>query len=128
MTFSAVGVLFVALGFACRAASAAVVELRLQYDGAGADAAALAACGVGAAYNGTRRCRLSLTVPDGGMHGPLFVYYELTNFYQNHRRYIKSRDDLQLAGLVSTTPDTLINCDPLRVNPQTGKVLHPCGL
>ena len=128
VTFSAVGVLFVALGFACRAASAAVVELRLQYDGAGADAAALAACGVGSQYNGTRTCRLTLTVPEGGMKGPLFVYYELTNFYQNHRRYIKSRDDLQLQGLVSTTPDSLINCDPLRVNPQTNTVLHPCGL
>ena len=126
VVFSAVGVLFVALGFACQKASQDVVELRLQYDGAGADAQA-PACAVGNFYNGTKRCRLTLTAPSA-MKGPLFVYYELTNFYQNHRRYIKSRDDPQLAGLVSTEPDNLINCDPLRVNPVTGKVLHPCGL
>jgi len=127
VTFSAVGVLFVALGFACQKASADVVELRLQYDGAGADAGA-AACAVGAAYNGTRACRLTLPAAPADMKGPLFVYYELTNFYQNHRRYIKSRDDLQLQGVVSTSAADLINCDPLRVNPATGKVLHPCGL
>ena len=28
----------------------------------------------------------------------VFVYYSLTNYYQNHRRYVKSRDDKQLLG------------------------------
>ncbi|KAF4722602.1 hypothetical protein FOZ63_013956, partial [Perkinsus olseni] len=38
------------------------------------------------------------------MNAPIYVYYELTNFYQNHRRYIASRDYFQLArpGDVST--------------------------
>src|SRR5690606_3522414 len=26
----------------------------------------------------------------------VFIYYGLTNFYQNHRRYVKSRSDYQL--------------------------------
>lgn len=26
------------------------------------------------------------------------MYYGLSNFYQNHRRYVKSRDDGQLNG------------------------------
>lgn len=26
------------------------------------------------------------------------MYYGLSNFYQNHRRYVKSRDDSQLNG------------------------------
>jgi len=25
------------------------------------------------------------------MEGPVYVYYQLDNFYQNHRRYVKSR-------------------------------------
>lgn len=25
--------------------------------------------------------------------GPVYVYYQLDNFYQNHRRYVKSRDN-----------------------------------
>lgn len=28
----------------------------------------------------------------------VYVYYGLSNFYQNHRRYVKSRDDSQLNG------------------------------
>ena len=28
----------------------------------------------------------------------MFMYYGLSNFYQNHRRYVKSRDDGQLNG------------------------------
>jgi hypothetical protein len=29
---------------------------------------------------------------------PIYVYYQLDNFYQNHRRYVKSRDNEQLDG------------------------------
>ena len=32
------------------------------------------------------------------MKAPVYVYYELDNFYQNHRRYVKSRSDSQLEG------------------------------
>lgn len=31
--------------------------------------------------------------------GPIYVYYQLDNFYQNHRRYVKSRDNEQLQGI-----------------------------
>lgn len=27
---------------------------------------------------------------------PIYIYYELTNYFQNHRRYVKSRNDEQL--------------------------------
>lgn len=30
--------------------------------------------------------------------GPVFLYYALDNFFQNHRKYVKSRDDDQLMG------------------------------
>jgi len=53
------------------------------------------------------------------------VYYKLTNFYQNHRRYVKSRSDAQLSGddIGSTA-----SCDPLADHPTSGKALYPCGL
>lgn len=38
---------------------------------------------------------------DEDVDGPLYVYYELENFYQNHRRYVSSRDAFQLEGMVS---------------------------
>ena len=50
--------------------------------------------------NGTP-CTLTLTIPST-MKGPVYFYYKLENFYQNHRRYVKSRNDDQLAGKVLT--------------------------
>ena len=32
------------------------------------------------------------------MEGPVYVYYELRKFYQNHRSYVKSRSYDQLMG------------------------------
>lgn len=32
--------------------------------------------------------------------GPLYVYYQLENFYQNHRRYVSSVNPYQLNGEV----------------------------
>lgn len=37
---------------------------------------------------------------DEVVQGPLYVYYELTNYYQNNRRYIKSTSQSQLLGQV----------------------------
>ena len=30
--------------------------------------------------------------------GPVYVYYQIDNFYQNHRTYVKSRENKQLKG------------------------------
>lgn len=35
------------------------------------------------------------------MEAPIYVYYELRKFYQNHRSYVKSRSFDQLKGGVS---------------------------
>ena len=58
--------------------------------------------------------------------GPLNVYYMLKNFYQNHRRYVSSRNSQQLMGQDLTASDVKLNCDPLY---QSGNLtLNPCGL
>ena len=36
--------------------------------------------------------------PQANMDGTVYLYYKLTDFYQNHRRYVKSRSDQQLRG------------------------------
>jgi len=58
------------------------------------------------------------------MSSPVFVYYKLTNFFQNHRRYVKSRSDPQLHG--DGYANSLGNCDPLET--YNNKDLYPCGL
>ena len=46
-----------------------------------------------------------------------FAYYRLTDYYQNHRRYVKSRDDVQLLAATSeqlANPST--DCSPYDKN------------
>jgi hypothetical protein len=103
-----------------------VVEYRLQYDGSGSDPnTSQCALGPGAVGGARALCRVRFSV-DKAMKAPVYVYYELQNFYQNHRRYVKSRSDTQLAGTVFDDESKVSDCDPLRS--RDGKVLHPCGL
>ncbi|GAA6025593.1 hypothetical protein JCM10207_001202 [Rhodosporidiobolus poonsookiae] len=58
---------------------------------------------------------------------PVFLYYKLTNYYQNHRRYVKSVDTDQLMGHAKSASS--INggdCKP--VDSIGGKPIYPCGL
>lgn len=62
------------------------------------------------------------------LSGSLYFFYELTNYYQNHRRYLKSRSDSQLQGKVyTTTGDVKTACSP-RYLASDGRILDPCGL
>lgn len=49
------------------------------------------------------------------IEAPIYVYYQLENFYQNHRRYVKSKDAKQLAGN-DRTVDELSDCAPIITN------------
>jgi len=44
------------------------------------------------------------------------VYYELGNFYQNHRRYVKSRSYNQLMGMEIEMDKAEKDCDPIVLN------------
>lgn len=63
------------------------------------------------------------------MDRDVFFYYALSNFYQNHRRYVRSRNDWQLLGY--TNFDTLTSCQPFdRANDSRDgeeKLVAPCG-
>jgi hypothetical protein len=58
---------------------------------------------------------------------PVLMYYRLTEFYQNHRRYVRSFDMDQLKGHArSNSSIDGSDCDPLRT--RDGKAIYPCGL
>ena len=57
-------------------------------------------------------CQLKFNEVTEKISGPIYVYYELGQFYQNHRRYVKSRNDIQLAGNYLNVSD-LASCDPI---------------
>ncbi|XP_075249506.1 cell cycle control protein 50A-like [Convolutriloba macropyga] len=63
------------------------------------------------------------------MDNNVMMYYGLKNFYQNHRRYVKSRDDNQLRGEDVTNPSS--DCIPYdkAFDPVTNSTLPvaPCG-
>ncbi len=75
----------------------------------------------------TRICTLQFNIPnDIGPH--VYLYYKLTNFYQNHRRYVKSLDTDQLKGNAkSNSTIDGSSCDPLELD-HNGKAYYPCGL
>jgi hypothetical protein len=57
----------------------------------------------------------------------VLLYYKLTNYYQNHRRYVQSFDWKQLKGEHRTLNDLKNgNCKPAAT--VDDKVIYPCGL
>ena len=50
------------------------------------------------------------------MEKPIHVYYELTNFYQSHRHYVRSRKDKQLRGedLSNWEVSGVVGCQPVK--------------
>ncbi|KAF9102681.1 hypothetical protein BGX29_004318 [Mortierella sp. GBA35] len=78
----------------------------------------------------TIKCTIKMDIPVT-MKKPVFMYYRLTNFYQNHRRYIKSLDLKQLAGEPRTAMELRGGgCEPMATITE-GEVrypIYPCGL
>lgn len=57
----------------------------------------------------------------------VLLYYKLTNFFQNHRRYVQSYDSNQLKGDNRSIHDLQNgNCKPVATT--ENKVIYPCGL
>ena len=76
----------------------------------------------------TDRCYLRFYLPDT-MQPPVLFYYYMTNFYQNHRRYVDSFDASQLKGNARSYNDIKDSkCDPLRTDEDAKKPYYPCGL
>jgi hypothetical protein len=81
----------------------------------------------GAVEIDTPVCQLQFWIPDD-LPAPVLLYYQLTNFYQNHRRYVKSLSSSQLEGdFVDNSTIQGSDCDPLQLD-ASGKAYYPCGL
>ncbi|UKZ77913.1 hypothetical protein TrVFT333_005642 [Trichoderma virens FT-333] len=77
-----------------------------------------------------QRCYLRFNIPES-MGPPVLFYYQLTNFYQNHRRYADSFDVEQLKGTNRSYGDIHgSKCTPLYGDTVDGvkKPYYPCGL
>jgi len=118
LSFLIIGIVFIPIGAGIVFSSNKVVEVDVRYDN-NPD------CDVG------KMCYLNISIPEK-MSAPVYMYYRLQNYYQNHRRYVKSRSDAQLRGESVTSYSALSDCDPwiseggVKTNPEY--FYNPCGL
>lgn len=120
-TFFVIGIAFIPVGIGLLYFSDEVKELMLDYTdcvSTSTEAGKQVKCADVIARNATQNCtcRLNFTL-DKDFDGKVYMYYGLTNFYQNHRRYVKSRDDNQLLGKLDSSPST--DCIPFATTERT---------
>lgn len=129
--FMLVGIIFIPIGVAALLASRSVVEIIDEYQ---------TDCVPSNYTNNDERaqfiqdvtqnktCIRNLTVSKH-MKSPVYVYYQLDNFYQNHRRYVKSRSDKQLLNGYSTSSSDTDSCKPEQLlGGNDSFPIFPCGL
>jgi hypothetical protein len=73
------------------------------------------------------QCIVQFDVPFN-VSSTVLLYYKLTNFFQNHRRYVQSFDPKQLRGDFRSFSDLKNgNCKPVATVGDS-QVIYPCGL
>lgn len=68
-------------------------------------------------------CYVTLSV-DNDMESPVYLYYEMRNFYHNHIVFVKSRDYPQLRG-VHRKKSQLLNCEDITTMSDIPEALWP---
>ncbi|KAJ1409088.1 CDC50/LEM3 family [Sesbania bispinosa] len=123
--FTVIGLIFIPLGLSSLFASESVVEVPYRYDDQCLppdyrdDAMAYIKDD-----SSNKTCTRTWTVKNK-MKAPIYVYYQLDNFYQNHRRYVKSRNDNQLKS--KSAESDVSSCSPDDYTPNHQPIV-PCGL
>ena len=94
-TFAVLGAGCIVVGVLILYATSSVVQVKAHYDGPDAPSAH-EACRV-SGLGQTASCEVTMKAPEK-MAAPIYVYYELGNVYQNHKRYSTSLSHEQLMG------------------------------
>jgi hypothetical protein len=126
ITFLVFGAIFIAIGVVVLIYSNEIQEISIQYD---------------ETCKNTLNCPVTFKI-ETKMTQPIMFYYQLNNFYQNHRRYVKSKSNAQLTGDIVDDKDLIYDdCYPIIRGNDTGRattisgkaltsdtVANPCGL
>jgi hypothetical protein len=133
MCFLISGLVFLVVGAVLLYMTSQIQEYVIRYD-------SISDC-IGALNNITNNtCMVDITL-DSTFTPPVMVYYQLENFYQDHRRYIKSKSNNQLQGNDLKLSDISSDCDPITTMKDVGiyksiggfplspnDTANPCGL
>lgn len=125
--FFCAGLAFIGLGLGLYYSSNGIKELEYDYTGnpGTGNCSLCAAADQDHAPPPSCSCAWYFSLPEL-FQGPVYLYYELTNFYQNDRRYSVSRDDEQLSGLPSALRHPANECAPYQFS-AAGLPIAPCG-
>lgn len=120
-----VGAIFIPLGAVSLMASNQVVEVVQQYDDLCLPNMNSTERDLAVRSQNQTTCSLSIIIPED-MNPPIYVYYQLTNFYQNYRRYVLSQSEAQLSG---SNVNNVGSCSPEDYQgPNSTNPITPCGL
>ncbi|XP_067126950.1 cell cycle control protein 50A [Centruroides vittatus] len=95
-TFFIIGLAFIPIGIGLLVSSNEVEEHEVWYTNCTNERNESCADVIAKDIKSQCRCNLTFQLPN--FKKEVYMYYGLTNYYQNHRRYVKSRDDAQLVG------------------------------
>jgi len=135
--FSSVGIIFLPIGIAIIVASNEIVEAESAEYGSNNQFNSTPTGGAGCCYANCdgypwerkelNPCEITISIKEK-MSKPVYMYYKLTNYYQNHRRYVRSRDDQQLVGKTLSSSDVSDTCTYHYQWGSNNDVINPCGL
>lgn len=111
ITFACLFTLFVIFGLVTLISALQVIETSVRYDNKP---------GCDGNWTDPGECNVAISIDDE-MESPVFLYYEMHNYFQNHRMYMKSRDDKQLSARADGTAQF---CAPIET---MGDVGPRCG-
>ena len=63
-----------------------------------------------------KSCEVTFTLEQDIIDPPIFFYYQIKGFYQNHRRYMQSMSFSQLREGVFKNESQISECDPVKFN------------
>ena len=128
------GILFLLIGIIVLSLSKNIKEFKIRYDN-------IKECEDALTLSTSNECEIPIKL-NSTFKEKVMVYYQLENFYQNHRRYIKSRSMGQLKGKILSKKQIKDDCDPIITNEDLGRIYafdgktkldpqepaNPCGL
>lgn len=123
--FFIIGLVFIPIGIGLYVTSSNIREFEIDYTGVDVSSPCFN-CSQNFSWNNSKPCTCSIAFYlDQPYDSNVFMYYGLSNFYQNHRRYVKSRDDSQLNGDLSSLTKPSKECEPYAFHEH--KPIAPCG-